>query len=149
MENEFVSRREFDQHLKQAAETQGRIDGSISQLREDIRFMDDHGTRGVQTLQATVTALATSLGEMKGSFTIFQEKHDRLHEREEGAREADLKAHDLRHETEEKARAERRENERKDKVKRTRWIVSTTIAGALAVATMLTFIVTIWLQIRH
>lgn len=137
MDNDFVSRREFDQHLKQSAETQGRIDGNLSQLREDLRFMDDHGTRGVQTLQATVTSLATSLGEMKGSFTVFQEKHDRQHEKEEITREAERKAHETMHET-----------EKKDKVKRTRWIVSTTIAGGLAVATMLTFLVTIYFQLK-
>lgn len=64
MADEYVTQREFDQ------------------LRSELIRIDDHGTRGIGTIQAQLTEVVKDVTELKGEVNSRFAEHQRQHERE-------------------------------------------------------------------
>lgn len=60
----------------------------MDQLREELRRIDDHGTRGVGVLQAQVTDLVKDVVELKADMNTRFQAHQRQHEVAERERRA-------------------------------------------------------------
>lgn len=58
----------------------------LDQLREDVRRLDEHGTRGIGVVQAQLTDVVKNLAEMKSEVNTRFEAHQRVHDRDEQAR---------------------------------------------------------------
>jgi len=54
----------------------------VDQLREELHRLDDHGSRGVGTLQSQVTDLIKDLTELKADVNNRFEKHEKEHQDE-------------------------------------------------------------------
>jgi len=54
----------------------------IDQLREDLHRLDDHGSRGVGSLQLQVTDLIKDLTDLRADVNSRFENHDKAHKEE-------------------------------------------------------------------
>lgn len=66
--DEYVTQREFDQ------------------LRSELIRIDDHGTRGIGTIQAQLTEVVKDVTELKGEMNSRFREHQRQHEAEQADR---------------------------------------------------------------
>lgn len=51
----------------------------IDRLWERVNFIDDHGSRGVGSLQVQVTELMRDIGDLKTETITWQTKHEQSH----------------------------------------------------------------------
>lgn len=58
----------------------------VDQLREDLRRIDEHGTRGIGVLQTQLTDVVKNVTEMKAEVNARFEAHQRVHDRDEQLR---------------------------------------------------------------
>lgn len=58
----------------------------LDQLRAEVIRIDDHGTRGVGTIQAQLTEVVKDVTELKGDMNSRFAEHQRQHEREQSDR---------------------------------------------------------------
>ena len=79
MTEPFVTRRELDL-LKADADLEH------AQIREQLRSLDDHGSRGVAALQVRMDAMVTSMADLKADMKAQFAAHDRQHEKDEAKR---------------------------------------------------------------
>jgi len=76
-----VTRREIDL-LKAEADIEH------ARLAQAIASLDEHGSRGVGSLQTRMDSLVASMAELKADMRLRFDGHDREHERDERARVA-------------------------------------------------------------
>lgn len=58
----------------------------LDQLRAEVIRIDDHGTRGVGTIQAQLTEVVKDVTELKGEMNSRFREHQQQHEREQSDR---------------------------------------------------------------
>ncbi len=61
----------------------------VDQLREELRRLDDHGSRGVGSIQAQLTEVVRDLAELKADTGIRFAEHLRHHEQDIAVRRSD------------------------------------------------------------
>jgi hypothetical protein len=61
----------------------------LDQLREDLRRLDDHGSRGVGAIQIQLTALVRDMAELKIDTSSRFAEHFRQHEADAAQRRSD------------------------------------------------------------
>jgi TolA-binding protein len=54
----------------------------LDQLRDRIERIDDHGTRGVGTLQSQITDMIKDIAELKTDLNTRFEAHQRIHDQD-------------------------------------------------------------------
>ncbi len=67
-DDQFVTRREFDQAHADASREHARLD-------QNIRELNDHGSRGVLQLQDQVTTLVRDVGKLEVALTAHENSH--------------------------------------------------------------------------
>lgn len=91
----------------------------VDQLREELHRLDDHGSRGVGTLQTQVTELVKDVTELRAEVSGRFTDHLRLHNQEQ-----------------------------RDRVSARRWLIGTGIAGLASIAAVIALLVQILKQLR-
>lgn len=92
----------------------------VDLLREDLIRMDDHGTRGVGSIQIQLTALVKDVAEMKTNVDARFAAHQRVHDQDQ-----------------------------RDRVNGRRWLIGMAIAGLTAMATIITMLTDLLLHVHH